>query len=582
TLPCEVAGQFYPQRDLDWYQFEAKQGEVWSIEVYSERLGLPTDPAFLLQRLTTAESGEQQVSDIVFLDDLQEQNFNNRSGRHEFDMRTTDPSYIFSVPADGTYRLMLKDGYGSVKTDPRLVYRLAIRKPAQDFRIVAVPGDSTGSLMLRKGGRDVVRVFVDRQDGFAGEIRVSATGLPSGVSTEEIIIGPANSMGTLILTAEQDAPASTGTINVLAKATVDGKEITRKARYGAALMPFQFNQPNANVPSVPGRLVERIQVCVSDSEPAPQVLTIGDGKVIESSRGGVVKIPYQVTRLEGTGGNLIGFPIDFPPQTNAQQIGIGGNEKGEFELRFTSNTPPGTYTIYLAGFNQGLQYKRNPELAARAKERQERIGKILMEAQQKTQQAQQLVQQRQNELNQANTALNQANTARQQADQAAAKATNDLQQAEAVLKQVQEAAAANPADEGLKTKVTQAVAARDEAMKKSKEADTLASDAAKKQQEATVAQQAAMEAKTRADMEFQAAQQFQQQAQQEKQRADQFANQKQNEANPRGLNVNVPSNPVTLRIVEFPINVDALPEVVSVKQGEKAEVVTKISRQYEF
>ncbi|MCA9043270.1 MAG: pre-peptidase C-terminal domain-containing protein [Planctomycetaceae bacterium] len=581
-LPCEVAGQFYPQRDIDWYQFEAKQGEVWSIDVYSERLGLPTDPAFLLQRITLTEAGEQQVSGVVFLDDVQEQNFNNMSGRHEFDMRTTDPSYLFTVPADGAYRLMLKDGASSVKSDPRLVYRLAIRKPTHDFRVVAVPGDSTGSLMLRKGGRDVVRVFVDRQDGFDGEIRVSATGLPGGVTTEEVIIGPANRMGTLILTAAPDAPATVGTLNVMAKAVVEGQEIIRPARYGTALVPFQFNQPNANIPSVPGRLVNRIQVCVSDSEPAPQVLTIGDGKVIETSRGGVVKIPYQVARQEGTAGNLLGFPIDFPPQTNAQQVNIGGNEKGEFELRFAATTPPGTYTFYLAGFNQGMQYKRNPELAAKAKERQERIGKILTDAQQATQQAQQLTQQRQNELNQANTALSQANTQKQQADQAATNAANAQKQAEGALKQKQDAAATNPSDEALKAQVTQAVTARDDAAKKQKEAETLAAEATKKQQEATEVQTAATEAKTKADMEFQAAQQFQQRAQQEKQRADQFANQKQNEANPRGFNVHVPSNPVTLRIADFPINVDALPEAVSVKQGEKAEVVVKVSRLYEF
>lgn len=582
SLPCEVAGQFYPRRDADWFQFDAKQGEIWSIEVYSQRLNVPTDPALLLQRVTRNEAGEEQVADVVFLDDNPDQNFNNMAGRHEFDMRTTDPAYMFTVPADGTYRIMLKDSFSSVKTDPRLVYRLAIRKPAPDFRIVAVPGDSTGSLMLRKGGRDVVRIFVDRRDGYDGEVRINATGLPGGVTTEEIVIGPANKMGTLVLSVADNAPPAVGTLDVSAKAIVDGKEVTRPARYGAALMPFQFNQPNANIPSVPGRIVNRIQVCVSEAEPAPQLITIGEGKALETSRGGVLKIPYKMKQVEGSGGNLIGFPIDFPPQTSAQQVNIGGNASGEFEMRFQSNTPPGTYTFYLAGFNQGLQYRRNPEAAAKAKERQERIGKILTDAQQATQQAQQLVQTRQNELNQANAALNQANSQKQQTEQAAAAAETALKQAEEALKQKQDQSAANPADEALKTQVTQATTARDEATKKLKEAQTTAADALKKQMEATTAQTAATEAKTKSDQEFQQAQQFQQQAQQEKQRADQVANQKQNEANPRSFNVNVPSNSLTLKITEFPIKVEALPETVPLKQGEKTEVAVKVSRLYDF
>ncbi len=583
TLPCEVAGQFYPQRDVDWYSFEAAKDEVWAFDVTSQRLGIASDPALLIQRLSTNDKGEQEIADVVFIDDLPDQNFNNRSGRHEFDERSSDPSYLFKAPADGTYRVMLKDSTSAVKSDPRLVYRLAIRKPQPDFRIVAVPGDSTGSLMLRKGGRDVVRVIAYRQDGFDSEIRVSGNGLPEGVTTEDIIIGPGNSFGTLIISATDAAPASVGTIQVSAKAAIAGSEVSRAARYGVGLSPYQFNQPNSIVPSVQSRLVDRIQVCVSDSEPAPQTLTIGgDGKVLETSRGGVLKIPYSVRRVEGSAGNLLGLPIDFPPNTNAQQVNIGGNEKGEFEIRFQSNTVPGTYSFYLAGFNQGMQYKRNPELAAKAKVRQERIGVILTESQQKTQQAQQDSQARQNELNQATNELNQANTLKQQAEQKAAAAGTVFTQAEAAVKQKTEQSAANPTDETLKQQVVQAQTAFDTARKAAEEATTAATDATKKQEEATARRIAAEEARTKAQADLQTAQQFLQRAQQEKQRADQFANQKQNEANPRGFNVNVPSNSLTMKIVEFPTKVESMPEALTINQGEKSEVRVNVSRQYEF
>ena len=582
TLPCEVAGSFYPQRDVDWFSFDAKKDDVWAFDVYADRLGRAADPALLIQRLSTDDKGEQKITDIVFIDDVPERNFNNRSGRHEFDERTSDPSYMFKAPEDGTYRILLKEGASSVKNDPRLIYRLAIRKPQPDFRVVAVPEGSTDGLMLRKGGRDMIHILAYRQDEFAGEITVSATGLPAGVTTEDIIIGPGNHYGTLILTAADAAPAGIGTLQLTAKASINGVEVTRFARYGEALKSFQFVQPNSNIASVPSRLVERLQICVSEAEPAPQLLTIGDGKVLETSRGGVIKIPYALKKLEGTAGNLIGFPVDFPPNTNAQQVNIGGNEKGEFEMRFQANTVPGTYSFYLAGFNQGLQYKRNPELAQKAKVRQERIAKIASEAQETVQQSMQDNQQKTTEFTLATNELNQTNTASQQAVQKAAAANAAMTQIETALKQKTEQSAADPANEALKQQLLQAQTAFDVAKKAADDATIASAEATKKQEDATAKKMAAEDARTKAQMELQVAQQFQQRAQQEKQKADQFANQKQNEANARAFNVNVPSNSLTVKVVEFPMSVDAMPEALTINQGEKGEVIVRISRQYDF
>ncbi|MCA9065751.1 MAG: PPC domain-containing protein, partial [Planctomycetaceae bacterium] len=209
TLPAGIAGQFYPVRDVDWYQFEATKDDVWVIDVCSQRLGLPTDPAIMLQRVVPpadgADSQEPTYRDVIFLDDVQVRNVNNRSGQHEFDESTSDPIWEFRVPEDGTYRLLVRDGYSAVKSDPRLCYVLSIRKPQPDFRLVAVADGSNGSLMLRKGGRDVIHVIAGRQDGFAGEITVTATGLPEGMTAEPIVIGPDNSFGTIVLTAAADA-----------------------------------------------------------------------------------------------------------------------------------------------------------------------------------------------------------------------------------------------------------------------------------------------------------------------------------------------------------------------------------------
>ena len=48
-VPCEFAGRIEKKNDRDWFEFEAKKGQVLSIEVFGERLGSPMDLFFTLQ-----------------------------------------------------------------------------------------------------------------------------------------------------------------------------------------------------------------------------------------------------------------------------------------------------------------------------------------------------------------------------------------------------------------------------------------------------------------------------------------------------------------------------------------------------
>ena len=109
--------------------------------------------------------------------------------------------------------------------------------------------------------------------------------------------------------------------------------------------PFQFAQANANIGSVHSRIVDQIVLCVTDDEPAPKQLKIGDDKVVETSRGGRIKIPYQVTKIEDAGGNLNAVAVDLPPLASTGQVNFGTKESGEFEVRIQAATPPGTYTF---------------------------------------------------------------------------------------------------------------------------------------------------------------------------------------------------------------------------------------------
>src|SRR5262249_45742488 len=60
TVPCEVAGRIEKRRDRDWYEFSAKKGAVYKIEVLSDRLGSPTDMYFILRNVAT----KQDLADV--------------------------------------------------------------------------------------------------------------------------------------------------------------------------------------------------------------------------------------------------------------------------------------------------------------------------------------------------------------------------------------------------------------------------------------------------------------------------------------------------------------------------------------
>ena len=83
TVPCEIVGQFYPADDRDWYSFEAKKGDVYWIEIFSQRLGIPSDPFVLVQRVTKNDKGVEQVSDIKELSDS-DANFGGAEYKTEF------------------------------------------------------------------------------------------------------------------------------------------------------------------------------------------------------------------------------------------------------------------------------------------------------------------------------------------------------------------------------------------------------------------------------------------------------------------------------------------------------------------
>ncbi len=116
TLPCDIAGSFFPAADVDVFEFEAKKGEVWWVELASERLGLPTDPAILVQHVSGSGEDEQLTDVAEFGDIASPVKVSSNGYAYDgppYNAGSSDILGKLEIKQDGRHRLQLLDLYGA-------------------------------------------------------------------------------------------------------------------------------------------------------------------------------------------------------------------------------------------------------------------------------------------------------------------------------------------------------------------------------------------------------------------------------------------------------------------------------------
>jgi hypothetical protein len=299
---------------VDTYEFAAKKGETWWVEVASERLGRDTDPFVLVQQVKQAD-GKETLTDVAELYDIPSPMKLSSNGYAydgpPYNAGSPDVNGKFEVKEDGIYRLQLRDLFGGTRSDPDNEYRLLVRKAAPDFSLAAWGvhmtlrnGDRAAlskPMALRAGESRVFEVVTQRRDGFDGAIELAMEGLPTGVTATGLKIGAGKSYGHLILTAANDAAAGISLASITGKAVINGQETLRPCRM--ATMKWPVKDAKGEIPAP--RLMADVPVSVSNSEPAPLTIEPADSKVVEATVGTTVTIPLKITwRNEFTGTSL--------------------------------------------------------------------------------------------------------------------------------------------------------------------------------------------------------------------------------------------------------------------------------------
>lgn len=359
TLPADIAGRFYPAADVDVYEFEAKKGDVWWVEVASERLGLPTDPSILVQHV--AKSGdEEKLTDVAEFADIPSPVKVSSNGYAydgpPYNAGTSDILGKLEIKQDGLHRLRITDLFGGTRNDPRNAYRLVIRKAAPDFALVAWPlhmglrnGDRNAlskPLALRGGATVALEVVAIRRDGFNGPIELGMENLPQGVRAQGLTIPAGKSRGIMLVTAEADAPRGITNSKFFGRAEINGETVTRPC--AMATMAWPVRDAWSEIPHP--RLMADVPVSVGGSEAAPITLAAAK-ELVEAVAGSKLTIPLVQTRRSAFSGTTLTMKVfggGFEQATSLKVPLTADTSEVVFDLA-ALKTPPGEYTIALYG-----------------------------------------------------------------------------------------------------------------------------------------------------------------------------------------------------------------------------------------
>lgn len=373
SLPCDIAGSFFPAADVDVFEFEAKKGEEWWIEVGSERFGLPTDPNVLVQHVTKTTDGEK-VTDVAEFTDIPSPVKVSSNGYAydgpPYNAGTADVLGKLVIKEDGLHRLQVTDLFGGTRTDARNVYRLVVRKAAPDFAVVAWAlhmelrnGDRNAlskPLALRGGATMALEVVAIRRDGFDGDIDLVMDDLPDGVTASGLRIPAGQSRGIMLVTASQNAPRGLKSAKFTGRATINNEPVVRPC----AMASFSWPIPDSWGEIPAPRLMQDVPVSVSGIDLAPLTITAPKGGPIEATVGEKITIPLFLARRSEFSGATMDVRVagafggfervpQFKLPLNADQ------SQAEFDLGVLK-TLPGEYTVALYG-GAVAKYRHNPD-----------------------------------------------------------------------------------------------------------------------------------------------------------------------------------------------------------------------------
>ncbi len=199
VVPGAVNGRFEAPRDRDYFQFDAKKGQRLVFSGRTRSLGSPTD---LFMRLLKADGGQLAEAE---------------------DSGTDEGMFDVTIPADGTYRLMVEDLLR--RGGPEHVYRVAVEAYRPGFSLSI----DTERFNAPKAGVFVAKVSCARRD-YNGPIALSLEGAGEGIALAGNMLGEGAKETVLHATLPPGLePGRLLNVGVVGRAKIGDSEFTTRA-----------------------------------------------------------------------------------------------------------------------------------------------------------------------------------------------------------------------------------------------------------------------------------------------------------------------------------------------------------------
>ncbi len=203
TLPATIQGQFLNAKSEDSFRIAAKKDDFLAIECR---------PA----------SASSIAMPIVALEDSSGRALAKASSAESVDRACL---IEWKAPADGEYRLRVRDLQQGTRGGSEFAYRLSVRHAQPDFQLSL----SADYANVTQGSRTDLDLAIKRIGGFKGPIDLSIVGLPEGVTFEPPRVADNQTSLKLVFKAIDDTRPTDATLRINGKAMIADQPVEHSA-----------------------------------------------------------------------------------------------------------------------------------------------------------------------------------------------------------------------------------------------------------------------------------------------------------------------------------------------------------------
>ena len=279
--PVTINGRIDRPGDVDLFEFTAKKGETFVLDVMARRLASPLDAKITVgpgKPFAAAAKITKRWQKLTSDDEKDE--------RHGLITHHADPRLSVTFPADGIYQVEIQDTQG--KGGPEYAYRLRIAPAQPDFELRIMPDN----LSVPAGGNVIVQLKAFRIDGFRDAVNLHVEGLPPGCVLSGATIPAGKDSVIFTLSTPPDVKPGVYKPSFWADAKINGKTVRHPVHAAEELMQafFYFH----TIPVAQSYLIvgPPPPFSIEVVRPATGVFELEFGKEIE--------IPVRVIRREWT------------------------------------------------------------------------------------------------------------------------------------------------------------------------------------------------------------------------------------------------------------------------------------------